>query len=147
MTQKWAVIPWQQYTSSFQEEEGTQIGKGEPSLSIDTILLGIPKLGRRDATAILHHIQNSSDISWNSRGELTVHGTVVANSHIADLLKFSLFQYKSWKPAALTEFYRALADSNLPVGLIRNRESRSLLEKFKKPQPPGIRATKWLTWE
>ncbi len=144
---KWAVIPWSQFAASNQEEDGTQTGKGEPSLSIDTILLGIPKIGRRDATAILHHIQNSSDISWNLRGELTLHGTAIPNTHIADLLKFSLFQYKSWKPTGLTEFYRALADSNLPAGLIRNRESRSLLEKYKVPRPPGVQATKWLTWE
>lgn len=145
MTQKWAVIPWEEYTAK--EEDTTQTGKGEPSLSMDTILLGIPKQGRRDAGAILHHIQNSSDISWNTRGELVLHGTVIPNSHIADLLKFSLFQYKSWKPTAITEFYRALADSNLPAGLIRNLQSRTLLEKYKTPQPPGIRASKWLTWD
>lgn len=145
MSQKYAVIPWEQYIACSSDDN--QSGKGEPSLSVDTILLGIPKQGRRDATAILHHIQNSSDISWNSRGELVLHGSVIPNTHIADLIKYSLFHYKSWKPSGVGEFYRALASSNLPAGLIRNLDSRNLLEKFKSPQPPGIRASKWLEWE
>lgn len=144
MTQKWAVIPWEEYLASKHDE---QTGKGDPALPIDTILLAIPKQGRRDASAILHHIQNSTDISWNSRGEVIVQGSTIPNTHIADLLKFSLFHYKTWKPVGITEFYRALAQSNLPAGLLRNTESRALLEKIKSSQPPGIRAASWLTWE
>lgn len=141
--QKWAVIPWEQYSRQEEEIEG----KGDPLLAIDDILRGIPKQGRRDASAILHHIQNSPDISWNARGELVLGGSVLANTHMTDLLKFSLFQYKTWEPAGVTAFYRALAASNIPTGLIRNPKSRSLLESSKTQQPPGIRATKWLTWE
>lgn len=141
MMQKWAVIPWERYNKQEEESEST------PSLDIDDILLGIPKQGRRDASAILRHIQSSPDISWNSRGELVVHGSVIANTHITDLLKYSLFQYKTWEPTGVTAFYKALAESNIPTGLIRNPQSRTLLETLKTPRPPGIQATKWLTWE
>lgn len=143
--QKWAVIPWQDYS---QEDGDNQSGGGEQSLSADSILIGIPKQGRRDAAAILHHIQNSPGISWNLRGEIVLDGTPVENSHITDLLKYSLFHYKTWKPVGVEEFYHALADSNLPTGLIRSQSSRSLLEKIKTSQPPGIRTKKtWLTWD
>ena len=141
MMQKWAVIPWEQYNKQEENSETT------PSLDIDDILLGIPKQGRRDASAILRHIQSSPDITWNSRGELVLHGSVIANTHIADLLKFSLFQYKTWEPSGVTAFYRALAESNIPTGLIRNLKSRALLETLKTPRPSGIQATQWLTWE
>ena len=141
--QKWAVIPWEKYA----EKGDDVIHPEDPSLSVDSILLGIPKQGRRDASAILHHIENSPDISWNSRGEVMIRGDTIPRSHIADLVKFSLFQYKTWKPVGVTEFYRVLAETNLPAGLIRNLKNRELLEKFKTVQPPGIPATKWLTWE
>lgn len=147
MTQKWAVIPWEKYVLEQNGAECMQTGEGESSMSMETLLLGIPKQARREATAILQHIQNTPNISWNLRGELIVNGEVLPNTHVTDLIKDSLYQYKKWKPKGIIEFYRALAESNLPLGLVRNAERRELLESFKNPRPPGIPAGKWMTWQ
>ncbi len=145
--QKWAVIPWEKYLDIQQSEENDQTGSGESHLSTDSILAAIPKRSRSNAEAILLHIQRDPDISWNSKGELEIKDTSIPNSHLVDLLKDSTHNFKhNWEPAGVSEFYRALAKSNLPLGLIQNKTRRELLENYKQMKPSETLSKKWLTW-
>lgn len=145
MTQKWVALPWERYTALREDKDPDDTDTG--GLSVDDILTAIPKQNRREAAAILQHIQRSKDISWNSKGELIIHGEVQPRTHILDLLKDSFYQYKNWRPEGIESFYQALAESNLPRRLIRHPERRSLLDLDKNPRPPGVLAPAWISWK
>ena len=142
MTQKWVVVPWEQFNTVVPSGSGA-VAK----LSTDSILAAIPKQSRRDASAILQHIERTSDISWNDKGELVLKGKVVPYTHISDLLKDSFYQYKNWSAEGAPVFYQALAESNIPLGLIHNQQRRTLLEGYKHPKPPGIQESTWVKWK
>lgn len=141
MSQKWVVVPWEKFTN--------QTGSGERAtiLSIDSILSTLPKQAKRDASAILQHVQRTPDITWNEKGELVLKEQPIPGTHISDLLKDAFYKYKNWKAKGADSFYRSLAESNLPQGLIHNPERRILLESYKHPKPPGTLAKTWLTWK
>lgn len=144
MSQKWVVVPWEQYQSP-QPQTGGLVQRTS-GLSRDSVLAAIPKHSRRDAQAILQHIERAPDIAWDDKGQLVVKGETVLRSHITDLLKDAFYKYKNWEAEGASTFYRALAESNLPAGLVHNPERRALLERYKHPQPPGILASSWLSW-
>jgi len=144
--QKWVMVPWEKYQEHCQEPEKKQTGGGENPLSIENILAVLPKRSRLNASSILQHINRDPDIDWNAKGEILINGTLIANSHIVDLLKDTAHNFKHSDPVGVSEFYKALAKSNLPLGLLQNKARRELLESYKQLKPPGIPAKKWMTW-
>lgn len=100
-------------------------------LSIDNILISIPKNVKHKAKAILTHIQNNSEkIDWNERGEILINNTKIDGSHIIDLIKCSLLPYKNLHPIGSREFHTSLKESNIPQTLI--------IQSGKGLPPPGI---------
>lgn len=148
MTQKWVVLPWEKYQQLLKDEENSPLEGGSAArLPIEDLLTSVPKQTRRDAAAILNHLRKSPHLSWNEKGELMVGSSVVPHTHVSDLLKDAFYSYKHWTPEGLETFYRELAKSNLPTGLIKNPERRALLERYKQAKPPGVLASTWLTWK
>lgn len=164
-SQKWVAIPWEQFDSRSKSETENVPLENVPekeALSRSAILESVPENCRRNARNILQHIDRSPGIDWDHRGQLLVEGKVVPGTHLCDLVKDASYKYKNWEAEGTNEFYRALAESNLPSGVIRNPGRRSLLETYKHRQPPGIpehstgsgdRSTgtadpsKWMMWK
>ena len=151
MSQKFVVVPWDRYLLLTEDrppsQSKDQVGAGTSSLSVQDILNAVPKQNRRDAEAILHHMQRAPNIYWNDKGELVVNEETRTHTHINDLLKDAFYKYKHWEPEGVNVFYQTLAESNLPAGLIKNPERRKLLQTYKDPRPPGVLASSWLTWD
>jgi len=144
--QKWVMVPWEKYQEHCTDTEKKQTGSGENPLTIANILALLPKRFRTNAASILQHIDRDPDIDWNAKGEILINCFPIANSHLMDLLKDSSHNFKHWDPVGVTEFYKALAKSNLPLGLVQNKARRELLESYKQLKPPGIPNRKWLSW-
>ena len=56
------------------------------------------------------------------------------NSHIADLLKDGMRDYKDFDPVGKKEFYGGLSQSNVPLLLLENKQNRKrVMEEQGKP--------------
>jgi len=149
--QKWVAVPYEQYLllergETQKEVENCREGAGKQvKLDKQEIVASIPKQSRRNAMLILHHLERNPKVTWNSKGELVVEGEVVPRSHMVDLLKDVFYKYKTLEAEGILPFYKALADSNLPVSIVKNPERRRLFESYLNPKPPGILASSWLT--
>lgn len=144
---KWIAIPLEKYQKLQEKEQSQQIGRGSPvelPLPIEEIISAIPKQYRRDATTILQHMKREPSITWSARGELIISGKIIPNTHLVDLLKDAFHKYKDFEPEGLLPFYKALAESNVPSGLIKHIKRRTLLESFKNPKPPGVMVSSWI---
>jgi hypothetical protein len=116
----------------------------------DDILQQLSKSLRSHAKILLRIIDKNSALDWNNKGELTVDSRSVPNSHITDLLKDALVQYKNFQPAGIDEFYSHLSD--IPLTLIRNPQRRALIQRgggaydltnpLRAIPPPGLPDTK-----
>ena len=112
----------------------------------EDIVQHMSKSLRSHAKILLRFIDKNSKLDWNSKGELTVDGRSIPNSHITDLLKDALVRYKNFQPTGIDEFYSHL--SNIPLTLIRNPQRRSLIQRGRGAEdrtspiraipPPGI---------
>jgi len=142
--QKWVMLPWEQYQERC--SENIQTGKGENPLSISNILASLPKKFRTNAGSILQHITRDPELEWNAKGEIIINDVTIPNTHLVDLLKDTAHNFKHRDPNGVSEFYTALARSNLPLGLVQNKARRELLESYKELKPPGIPAKKWMSW-
>lgn len=146
------LLSWEKYEEMRAcVRDGNLKGKGEESpvkkaLSQQHIISAIAPRHRRQVETILHYIENDSNISWNEKGEIIIKGNIIPHTHITDLLKDTIREYKHFAPTGADIFYQALADSNLPIGLIGNLKRREKLEKNKQTRPPGIAASQWLKW-
>ena len=105
----------------------------DTQMKLDTILMAIPKNNQHKARALLMHIQSDKDktLTWNERGEVCIRGQCIVGSHISDLVKDALYNYKNLTAIGCTEFYRVLADMNIPIGLIGNEKRRTELINCK----------------
>ena len=113
----------------------------ENKLSESDIILHVPKKLKSQAKTLLDVIDRNPHLDWNQRGELLADGEVIERSHIVDLLKDALVQYKHFHPVGVREFNKHL--TNIPISLIQNPERRSFLQQkgegdLPQPPPPGL---------
>ena len=108
-------------------EDRTAEEKADPLLDKEKILQAIPKMYKTKGQALLGFIENGNILSWNEKGEIQLRGQTIKNSHIADLLKDAMREYKDFNPIGKDEFYKGLAQSNVPLLLIENRDNRQRL--------------------
>lgn len=159
---KMVLIPYQQY-SAFTDDQTPSISqlnysssnpnnlvKSSSRLSKDLILNVFGKNHYKQANSLLLFIENTPNLDWNESGEIIVDGESVAGSHITDLLRDALFNYKNFEPIGVELFYKHL--SSVPVSLIRNPRRRLLTgggggvyypkhlshKSELKPPPPGV---------
>ena len=117
------------------EEWEKESPQKEVRLSRDHIVKTMPKHIKHKAEAILDHIDNHSDeINWSKTGELVLHGQQVPNSHIVDVLKGVLYNYKSFDPVGKEDFRTILLTTNIPRSLINQQKGDGELTR----PPPGI---------
>ena len=168
-TQKMILIPLEKYERIKSSHTKIQIGsqpaqvqvameeiKDDPEsnmLDKEMIIQTMPKMYRSKGQALLNFIEKGNVLSWNEKGELVHNGSVIPNSNIADLVKDAMREYKNFNPIGKDEFYKGLAQSNIPLLLIDNRSNRDLMmeskskavygKKRRKEAPPN-EPPKWI---
>lgn len=128
--QKFTLVP-QDETQTLKE---TPILPTKNQLDEDSILLCIPKSRQYKAKALLNYIQHIPNMTWNDKGEVILDNEVISGSHISDVVKRCIFEYKDFCPVGLKPFYCFLLNNNVPKGLIVpiEQEGHGLFP------PPGI---------
>lgn len=131
----------------------------ENKSSESELLHSIPIKLKHRASVLLHYLPKSS---WNEQGEFVVKGNVVKGSHIADLIRDALTN-RTFKPVGYMQFYKHLAELNVPEGTIGSVQRRELFRIHRlgkdtlqpinrnitqpKPKPkPIAKKAKWLVY-
>lgn len=104
------------------------------------ILETVPKTMQRRAQLILDKIRQNSDMSWDSRGQLTIGEKPIENSNITDLLNDVLRQRKRPNPLGWEVFAKGLGDANVPRELVGNKERWRFIRGTVEPK------SRWLTY-
>ncbi len=122
---------------SAESEEKTD----ETKLSKEIILSSIPKTHKSRASSLLNHIEHIKVLTWNRWGEVIYKAKLLPHSQIVDLLRDALKEQR-FVPAGSTEFYSALAESNVPLALISNaKRQKDLQSKPSEFQEKGEEIT------
>ena len=106
-------------------EQDIMYGGGEKeetdSLSVETIVRGIPKTMKSRAEALLAHLKERGDvITWDDMGQVLVDGVLIPKSNISDLVSDAMRPRKHFNPVGVREFYSVLSKINVPKDLVRN---------------------------
>ncbi len=134
---KHILIPLEKYRSLMQrvcppaESNNEQSIEATPpelsdSLSIDQILTIIPKRAQHKASSLLHILQ--PHLRWNDRGEIVIQDKPILNSHIADLVKYTVVRHINKRlPLGGEDFLAILSAINAPKSLIVNERVLEIL--------------------
>jgi hypothetical protein len=88
-------------------------------LSTEHILTVIPKHAQNRARALVDILR--PHLQWNDRGEILVRDEPIQNSHIADLVKYTVVRHLSRQlPIGGREYAAVLASINIPRTLVVN---------------------------
>ena len=142
---KMMLIPVERYNRL---QQRVQTGDGGPEesepLSDDVVMEAMAKNYKTKARALLGHIRNDGRLTWNDKGEISYKGVKVTGSHITDLVKDAMRPYSNFTPIGKDVFYQALAEMNIPRGLVNHQQGVLDMESYKrrKTGPPGIRRKK-----
>ena len=120
---KYVLVPVNQHDTEHQQLQ--------PGMSQEDILSSIPVSYRNKARTLLNCIINSSQLTWNKRGEIMQGEQTVHGSHIIDLLKYTLYPYKHFMPVGFDQFNSTLQAINIPRSLIQQSGCGVL-------PPPGV---------
>ena len=155
-TQKMVLVPLEKYERmksarvERMEPKGVQImveevqdEQPQSTLDKETIVQAIPKMYKSKCLALLNFIEKGNILSWNEKGELVYNGQIIPNSHIADLLKNAMREYKNFEPIGKAQFYEGLAQANVPLLLIENRDNRDSLVQSKS-EPKRRKSDQWI---
>lgn len=108
--------------------------QAEQTTTNDGIVGPIPDQTKPRAKTIEEFLQAHKDaISWNERGEVSLHGRKIHGSHITDLLAY-LVQRKATNnaPLGFDEFLTALAGLLFPTMLAGNAKLKRQIESVRK---------------
>ena len=95
----------------------------------DMIIQTIPKKFRSKAKMILEYIKDS--ISWTDKGEMVIRGEIYPETHIADLVRYSVREYGKYPPKDYEIFQDFLKELNAPKGLIQQQKTNLPINKTK----------------
>ena len=129
------VSPVEQEIERVRAQVKSQYGRGTQEELGD-----MPKNLLNKAKALLKRIDGT--LTWNRKGEIVYKGRTVHGSDIGTLIEDAVRPYSNDTPVGKDAFYRALADMDIPNGLIYNKLRLLDMEKRKRQQfgPPGKRA-------
>ena len=131
--------PCQTSDSITVEDSSTEIcstnsNEGENShaeLSDDVIMTFIPTKFKSRAIALLKTLHQN--IQWNSVGEIMDHnGFPVPSSHIVDLIRLCLHNYRNFDPIGADVFCQIMGKNNTPLGLINNLTVRNKIGRLRQ---------------
>jgi len=115
--------------------EPKQLVLEEPDL-----LQGLPKNLINKGKLLLQHVKRNPAISWDDKGRVSVHGQVVPESNITDLIHdFTRPQRQGHAPAAgWREFGQALRDSHVPREAVVNKQRLRMLDGPVQDEMPPL---------
>ena len=86
------------------------------------IVDSLPKTLQKKGGVLLDHIKETTDMTWNERGELVVQGQTLNGTNVSDLIHEILRSRKlGIKPEGWSVFANSLKESNIPIDLIGNK--------------------------
>lgn len=99
-----------------------------PELEAKTVKLeqrvvdSLPKTLQNKGRLLVDHLKDSTELSWNDRGELIIKGETIAGSNVSDLIHETLRARKlSSEPTGWKPYADVLKQSNVPGALIGNK--------------------------
>src|SRR6218665_1402188 len=96
--------------------------KDKDNCNIELLVLDtVPKRCKSQAAKILSYIKKHADITWSPKGELTLKGFVLPNTHMVDLIN-ALLRKRISKPCGWKQFATVLKDTKIPHKLVTNAE-------------------------
>lgn len=102
------------------EAEEVETEKDYDTLTNEDILQTFSKSSRNKARNLLQFLKRSKGFSFDSSGQVILNGEVIQASHIVDLLKYVLYNFKSFTPPGAQEFVNYLNASRIPRTLWRS---------------------------
>lgn len=110
---------------------------------VDDAVNLMPTTLQSNARKLLDRIKDDKRISWTPNGEVSIRGKRLPGTNIADLVGDVIRPTKTAMPER-ERFLDALAETNTPETLIRNKTALDQYRKVKskgiaKSGPPGIR--------
>ena len=105
--------------------------------SSSPFLDGLGKNHKATAQKLMKHLEEhgGESVKWNKNsGELVYNGITLPASNITDLLKdvVSAGKRQSSNPQHLSTFVKALEEIDVPLSLVKNPKSLSLMRAYKK---------------
>ena len=96
--------------------------KDKDKCNIELLVLDtVPKRCKSQAAKILSYIKKHPDIIWSPKGQLTLKGSVLPNTHMVDLIN-ALLRKRISKPSGWKQFATILKD--IPYKFIGNLDYR-----------------------
>ena len=117
---KSVLIPWRDYQKMIRKKSKDM----EPATvyTDQRILETLPSRIQQKGKSLLNFIHNMSDLSWDSKGTVTIKNNVIIGSNICDLMKTVLCPYyKDYKAKGFDIFLALLKENNVPETLIQNK--------------------------
>jgi hypothetical protein len=151
-------LPWKTSTPEITshdpaiKEENPIKQEPQKELCYDSMILNsVPPSMRNQANHLLQILKNHSNmLSWNEKGEISLHNQKYEHSNIGDLFNL-LFTHNKKKPVkAQHEFLSVLHDMNVPKHLIKNKYlSTKNIVVDVKPAVKGrrTRVSNWLPYK
>ena len=133
-----AVQPFSKNHVEEKENDTKRSERSEPEDRGNTLASLLPyfsKSIRNQVQSLLTYIQ--PHVSWNSKGEVILKGTLIPGSNIVDLIKVHMKDYKDFRPVGKDAFGELLIELNVPTSLLA-ASARHQIGKGSLPPPPGI---------
>ncbi|KAK6178086.1 hypothetical protein SNE40_012917 [Patella caerulea] len=93
----------------------------DPPLKAD-ILATVPKSMKTKADLLIEKLYQTPNVTWDSKGAVTIEGQPIPGSNIMDLVNDLLRKRKYFNPIGWQVLGRALSNNNLPQDLIGNAD-------------------------
>ena len=132
MNKKMVLIPYDKYERlmSNKDEALGEESKENDKLDTDVILAMMPPNLHSRARSLLSVINNI--VKWNQHGEIYDQDVCIEGSHIADLTRATLYNYKGCQNyVGMDKFCNILAVNNVPLTLCSNVDVRRKVEDMK----------------
>src|SRR6218665_1558831 len=105
--------------------------KDKDNCNIELLVLDtVPKRCKSQAAIILSYIKKHPNITWSPKGELTLKGSVLPNTHMVDLIN-ALLRKRISKPNGWKQFSTVLKD--IPYKFIDKSDYRPLEKSVWEP--------------
>ena len=102
--------------------------------SLESLLPHFSKPISNRVTSLLYYFQ--PQVSWNTKGEVILKGTLIPGSNIVDLIKVDMKDYKDFGPVGKDAFGELLIELNVPTSLLTG-SARHQRRKGTLPPPLG----------
>ena len=98
----------------------------------------LPKTYKHRDTALVTFLQQCRCVTWDECGVISTEkfGRIHV-SHISDLIRDCIKSYIHFSPDGQEDFYTALAESNVPLGLISNSHGREWIQRYRRRKQKG----------